>query len=170
MKKQFTFYLFALCITLIFNACGFILEEAGKDKLVGYYSGKLSRVYKYSLLNVGKQDYTNDSNVKISIFKTEHGDTYLITPDGMIKISKISYDSDGTSFCIPYQMVPQKKDITLEIEGSTLGVYGDDKFDGFLFDESQALKFAYNTLIDYEYYGQKTQVMVICTFTCTKNK
>jgi hypothetical protein len=160
--------IFTSLTLLILTSCGLVTEQVAKDDLVGKYVGKVNWLYKYSLLNVGLSDKTKEVSVNISFYKNDKEDVFVRTGDGNIRLSNVTLASNGTAFNIPYQMVVNKDGETHEVEGNPTSTLNGGKYDGLFFSEEGSLSFGYTILIDYEYYGQQTQLPVICTYTCSK--
>lgn len=153
---------------LFFCSCGEIKTQIASEEIVGKYSGKATFLYKHSIQNIGLDDEKKESSGTISIFKKETGEVYIISGDGNIQLSGITFASNGATFSIPHQFVKQKNGSRKEIEGYPCATLEGVKYDGIYLSDEKYLLFGYQKLVKYDYWGQKADVLVYCEYKFNK--
>jgi hypothetical protein len=156
--------------TLLLCSCGQINREIAIDQIIGTYKGKATYIYKHSLQNVGLKDESKETKGQILIYRDSTGDIFIQTGEGNIKLSVLTLVSNGTIFNIPYQNIKQTDGTNSIFQGIQNAELEGAKYDGIYLSESNILKFGYETIIKYNYWGQKADLSVICAFEFAKNK
>jgi len=161
MKKKYFSLLF---IVTIIASCGEIRKEVATDQLLGIYFGKATFTYHHSLHNIGLQDEQKISEGTISIYKNSLGEMFVKTGDGNLRLTGLTLAENGTLFSIPMQTVVQENGSVSEFQGLQTTELEGVKYDGMYYSQSNYLIFAYQTNINYNYWGQTAEVLVSCVY------